>query len=321
MRKWKWFGLALCLAVALAAGRLVSAGRGPADIGEPRLRAEEPKAKADDSALGKGKRAKEFIAAYDKGDAKAVGAFWTADATYVDQDGRKTKGRAAITKLYEKVFAEQKGAKLAIHVTSAKLLSPDVGLEEGITEVTPAAGGPASATAFTAVLVKKDGEWYLEDVRDSVPRPPSNVAHFDDLEWLIGEWTGEATKGESATASYAWADNQNFIVSTFATTLDGLPVVGGTQWIAWDAIDKQVRSWSFYSGGGFGEAVWTKDGNQWQLKTTARTAAGKKASATNVVTKTDADHMTWQLTKLTVDGKVLPDPKPVKLKRVTPAQP
>jgi len=39
------------------------------------------------------------------------------------------------------------------------------------------------------------------------------------------------------------------------------------------------------------------------------------------VTKTDDDHMTWQVTKLTVDGESVPDLKPVKLKRVKPAQP
>ena len=194
-------------------------------------------------------------------------------------------------------------------------------LEEGITEVAPAEGGLGTTARFSAVLVKKDGEWYLQSVHDSVALPPSNAEHLEDLEWLIGEWTGEAEKGESAQATYEWAENQNFIVSSFATTVDGLPVVGGTQWIGWDAVDKQVRSWSFYSGGGWGEATWTKDGNTWTLRTTARTADGKKASATNIVTKTDDDHLTWQVTKLTVDGESLPDARPVKMKRVQPAQP
>jgi len=169
--------------------------------------------------------------------------------------------------------------------------------------------------------VKKDGEWYLKSVRDSVAAPPSNGDHLEDLEWLIGEWAGESEKGESGNATFSWADNENFIVSEFATTLNGSAVYGGTQWIGWDAIDKQIRSWSFYSGGGFGQAVWTKDGDKWLIKTTARTADGQKVSATNVVTKADNDHMTWQMTKLTVDGKSLPDPKPVKMKRVDQPEP
>src|SRR5439155_4998288 len=159
-------------------------------------------------------------------------------------------------------------------------------------------------------------EWYFESVRDSVPHPPSNAEHFEDLEWLLGEWTGEAEKGESARASYAWAENRNFIVSSFATTLDGVPVIGGTQWIAWDAVDKQIRSYSFYSGGGIGEAVWTKDGDTWTTTVNAKASAGKKISAINVLTRVDADHCILQMTKLIVDGQAMPEPKPVKMKRV-----
>jgi uncharacterized protein (TIGR02246 family) len=273
-----------------------------------------------EAPTGKGKRAQEFVAAYNRGDAKAVAAFWVPDAEYTDQEGHQTKGREAIEKLYEKVFAANKGAKLNVIVTSTKLVTPDVAREEGINQVTPADGGPGSAARFAAVLVKKDGEWHIESVQESVVHPPSNAEHFEDLEWLLGDWTGETEKGESGKASYSWAENRNFIVSPFATTLDGVPVVGGTQWIGWDAVDKQIRSWSFYSGGGVGEAVWTHDGNQWSIKVTAKTRDGKKVSATNILTRVDDDHCTWQMTKLTVDDQPQPDPKPLKMKRVKPPQ-
>jgi uncharacterized protein (TIGR02246 family) len=273
------------------------------------------KAAAQPPPTGKGQRAQDFIAAFNKGDAKAVAAFWTEGATYVDQAGREYKGRAAIEKLYAKVFAEGKGAKLSIHVISVKQLTPDVGIEEGITEVTPADGGPPSVARFSAVFVKKDSVWYLENVHDSVAHPPSNSEHFEDLQGLIGTWIGEE-KGESSRASYSWAENRNFIVCSFATTLNGVPVIGGTQWIGWDAVDKQVRSWAFYSGGGSSEGVWSKEGNTWSAKISAKTSDGKKITATNLLTLTDADHVTTQLTKLTVDGQSVPDPKPTKLKRV-----
>jgi uncharacterized protein (TIGR02246 family) len=313
MNPRRLWSLAVCLAAALTVGAFLAAGRVAAQGREPQAKGKE--------APGKGKRAREFIAAFERGDARAVAAFWTENADYVDQTGREIKGRAAIEKMYEKFFAGKKGMKLNIIVTSARMVGTDVALEDGITEVTPADGGLPSAARFSAVLARRDGEWYFDSVRDSVPHPPSNAEHFEDLEWLLGEWTGEAEKGESAKASYAWAENQNFIVSSFATTLDGVPVVGGTQCIGWDAVDRQIHSWSFYSGGGVGEAVWTPDGSKWLIKTTARTAHGQKVSATNVLTKVDADHCTWQMTKLTVDGQALPDPKPVKMKRVKTAQP
>ncbi len=59
-------------------------------------------------------------------------------------------------------------------------------------------------------------------------------------------------------------------------------------------------------------------GDKWLLKTTAKTAQGKKIIAVNVLTKVDNDHLTWQLTRVTVDGESMPDPKLVKMKRVKP---
>ena len=312
MKTRRLFGLTLALIMGLAVSQMVLGGK-------KSVLEEGAKAKPEPEP-GKGKRAQEFIAAFNKGDAKATASFWMPDATYVDQTGRETKGRAAIEKLYEKVFAEQKGAKLTITVTSARLIAPEVAREDGLTEITPAEGGPGSVARFSAVLVKKDGEWYFESVSESVARPPTNVEHFGEIEWLIGEWTGENPKGESGTANYAWAENQNFIVSSFATTVNGIPVFGGTQWIGWDAIDKQIKSWSFYSGGGTGQAIWSKSGDKWFLTTEARTADGHKVSGVNVVTKVDNDHATWQLTKLTVNGEPKPEPPPLKLKRVKPVQ-
>jgi uncharacterized protein (TIGR02246 family) len=313
MRGRKLLGLACGLFAAAAFGLVHGAGAPPAQP-PGAVKAEPEKVEP-----GKGKRALAFLEAFNKGDAKAVAAFYTPTGEYTDINGHKTQGRPALEKLYGKVFAENKGGRLAVTVTSARMIAPDVALEEGITEVTPAEGGPPSVAAFSAVLVKQDGEWYFESVRESVAQPPSNAAHFEGIEWLIGEWTGEATKGESARSSYSWAENRNFIVSSFATTLNGIPVVGGTQWIAWDAVDKQIRSWSFYSGGGFGEAAWTQSGDTWSVATAARTKDGKKVTGTNVITRTDNDHVTWQMTKLTVDGKPMPDLPPVKMVRVKSA--
>ena len=310
MKAQRWLMAALVLAAMLV--YFVSLGKVPADTQESR---------AQDRDEPVTRRRAAFIEAYNRGDARAVAGFWAPDADYVDEDGREYKGREAIEKLYEKVFAARKGAKLAIHTTASKILTPDVAVNDGITEVTPADGGPSIAARFTAVLVRKDGEWYLQSVRDASAQPPSNAEHFDDIEWLIGQWAGEADKGESATATYDWEDGQNFIVCEFATTLKGIAVVGGTQWIGGDAVNKQVRSWSFYSRGGFGEAIWTKDGDKWVMRTSAQTAEGKKVSAVNIMTRIDDDHMTWQMTKLTVDGESLPDQKPIKLKRVRTDKP
>jgi hypothetical protein len=43
---------------------------------------------AEPAQPGQGQRAKEFIAAFNKGDARAVASFWTPEGDYVDQVGR-----------------------------------------------------------------------------------------------------------------------------------------------------------------------------------------------------------------------------------------
>ena len=303
---------ALCVfAVALAVGQFVAVGKVPVP-GQPGGPKGQP-----ERAPGQGKRAQEFVAAFEAGDAKALAGFWTPDGDYIDETGTQSKGRAAIEKMYEQAFAGKKGAKLAVTVTHHRMVGSDVVIEDGLTEVTPPGGGPPNVSRFSAVLVRKDGVWYFESVRESVAFPPSHSAHFADIGWLIGDWVGEEPKGESATLSYAMTENGNFVTCEFTTTLNGEPVVGGTQWIVWDAIGKRLRSWSFYSGGGFGEASWSKDGGRWTIKTTAQTGDGRRVTVTNLLTRVDDDHLVWQATQLTVDGAALPDAPPVKLKRVT----
>jgi uncharacterized protein (TIGR02246 family) len=275
-----------------------------------------PFARAEDAAEEKAlkARAEEFIAAFDKGDTKALAAFWTEDGDYIDQAGHVMSGREAIQAAFEKQFAAVKRAKLRI-LTKSLRVKGDLAIEDGTTELIYPNDAPPTGARYTAVHVKQDGKWYLASVRDAILVPPSNHEHLQELDWLAGDWTGEAEKGEVAKASYSWAENDNFLVSSFATTLKEMPVAGGTQWIGWDAAAKQIRSWAFTSNGGFAEGVWSRDGNKWTAKVTATTPDGKKGSATVTITKVDGDQLTWQSTKRSLDGKDLPDSAVVKMKR------
>src|SRR5262249_45277578 len=151
-------GFATILGVALAVG-----------VRDVPAQVEGPKAQGKD-APGHGKRAQEFLAAFNRGDAKAVAGFFTPDGDYVDQVGRQTKGRAALEKMYEKVFAARKGAKLSLTVFSTRFIGTDVALEEGITEVT-SPDGPPTAARFSAVLVKNGGGGHCAGVPGALARP------------------------------------------------------------------------------------------------------------------------------------------------------
>jgi uncharacterized protein (TIGR02246 family) len=277
-------------------------------------RAADPRPNAaEEEALQE--RAKALVAAFNKGDARALAEFWTPDGDYMDETGKHYQGRKAIEESFQKLFAAGKGAELRTHRTAFRFVRPDLAIGDGLMEVIPPNGNPPTVARYTAIHVKQDGQWYLESVREAVATPPTNAEKLEDVGFLLGSWTGEAEQGPVARASFSWAENQNFIVSTFATTLKDVPVSGGTQWIGWDAAAKQIRSWTFDSNGGFTEAVWTRDGDRLVSKTNLTTPDGKKGSATNIVTLVDADHLTWQSTQRSLDGKSLPDTPVVKLKR------
>lgn len=262
------------------------------------------------------KTAEAFVEAFQKGDAKAVAAFWTEDGEYTDQTGRKLKGRKAIEKAFTGFFKENKDLKVRINITALKFVTPDVALEDGVTEVIPPDGGPPSRASYTIVHVKKDGQWYLSSVRDSPYSPPTNYKFLRGLEWVIGDWADETNKGEVARVAFSWGTNQNYIISTFATTFKNISLASGTQWIGWDPAEKHLRSFTFDGEGGFAEGSWKRDGKKWVIKTTAVIPGGKKVSATNIITRIDADTFSFQSTERSVDGKALPDIAEIKMKRV-----
>ncbi|QJW98575.1 YybH family protein [Frigoriglobus tundricola] len=282
----------------------------------PRAAAQSPKKdNPEEAALLK--RAEAFVEAFHSGDAKRVAAFWAADGDYTDLTGKRLTGRDALEKSFAAFFEANKGAKLRIEIESLRFVTPEVAIEDGVTAVLAPDGGPPSRAKYTIVHVKKDGTWFLGSVRESVYTPPSNAEHLNGLEGLIGSWAAEdGGGGEVARVSFEWAENQNFITSTFTTTFKNISVGGGTQWVGWDAAAKTVRSWSFHANGGFGEGTWARDGKTWTVKTAAVLPDGKKATATEVITLIDADTVGLAAKDRTVDGKPVPDVKEVKLKRV-----
>jgi uncharacterized protein (TIGR02246 family) len=294
------------LAVAPVAFVLAS-GHTPAD--EPTDKAKEG------TALQK--RAEAFVETFNKGDAKAAAAFFVADGDMVDVEGHHLKGRKAIEESYKQFFADSKGAKLYVTITSLRIAKPDLALEDGLTEVVFANGAPPSAARYTVVWVKQDGQWFLESVREAVAMPPNNTEELQDIAFLIGNWVEDVEKGGSSKASYSWDAHQNFMLNTFDIAMKDISVAGGIQWIGWDAEMKKPRAWSFLFHGGFSESVWNKDGdNKWKIAITGKQRDGKKVTATNLLTKIDGEHISVRFVNRTLDGKPLADADAVKFKRV-----
>jgi hypothetical protein len=93
-------GAAAALAVAAAVGSLY---RSAAQDKAPAAAKADAKDESPDLAAVR-KTADEFAKAFNKGDAKAVAAFWTKEGEYVGPDGEVIRGREALEKQYTEFF-------------------------------------------------------------------------------------------------------------------------------------------------------------------------------------------------------------------------
>jgi hypothetical protein len=89
-----------------------------------------------------------------------------------------------------------------------------------------------------------------------------------------------------------------------------------TQWIAWDAGAKQIRSWSFQADGGFAESTWTKEGKKWVVKSDSVLADGDKVTSTDFIVSGEKGTLSVSSTDQKVNGQALPDTKELRMKRL-----
>lgn len=276
--------------------------------------------KADEDAI----RAKidSYVAAYNRGDAKAVAAHWSETGQWTNPDGKRISGRAAIEREMVKMFAESKGVRIEVLDSSVRLVAPDAAVEEGTVRVLRPGEAP-SDFPYIAVHVKKDGQWALDSVRETEAADAAPASSpLQDLAWLVGEWV-DASPDADGEARVAWTKNKTFLSYSFKVSAPGMDDLEGTQVIGWDPAAGTIRSWMFDSDGGFGEGTWTKKGDTWVVQFSQVLPDGRKASQTNIYTLVDANAFTWRSVGRKLDGQFLPNVDDAKMVRkgTQPAQP
>ena len=260
--------------------------------------------RGDEKAIGE--VAETFKRAFNAGDARSVAALYTDDAELIDEYGERIEGRPMIQDFYSAIFGERKGATIEIKLASLRFLGPDVAKEEGQTRVKPSATDPATLRDYTVLFVKQGGKWLYSSVREEHPGGISHHERLKELEWMIGEWLDESSDSV-IHATCRWSDDKNFLLRDFLIHVQGKPVMTVTQRIGWDPLTKQIKSWVFDSEGGYGDALWARNGNQWIIKSTGVLPDGRTATATNVLTRIGPNAARWASTERTVGGQVVPD--------------
>jgi len=247
-----------------------------------------------------------YVAAFNQGDARTVARQWSADGVYVSPSGQRVQGRKAIGREFAAYFAETTGQRIELGTPTIRFLTADVAVEEGIARVSRT-GEPPAETSYAAIHVKRDGEWKLDSVRETVvPTPPSHHENLKELEWMIGQWV-DRDENSTINTVCKWTKNKNYITRSFSVSIEDRIELEGTQVISWDPRAKAIRSWMFDSEGGFGEARWSRDGKRWIIKASRTLVGGEKASAINVLTYVDRNKFRWQSIGREIDGQLLPN--------------
>ena len=123
-------------------------------------------------------RVEEFITIFNKGDAKALSAFWVEDGSLVNPVGVVGKGPAGVEKVIAADLATiLKGAKMEMKVAEFRAVGKDAAWVE-LEHVVAGAKGPDGAPIPTmtfhvpALMVKKGKNWMIAEARPYAYLPP-----------------------------------------------------------------------------------------------------------------------------------------------------
>jgi uncharacterized protein (TIGR02246 family) len=257
-----------------------------------------------------------FVRDYNKGDSKALAAYFTEDAEVFEADGERFQGRNLIEQRFVETFETSLGVKLSLEIEGIRFLNPDTAKEEGRTLITPAKGAPVSRL-YTVLFVKRDGRWLISSVREEPDPQVRPHERLKDLGWMIGEWVDEGSDSE-VRVDCRWSDDTNYLLRSFTVKRQGKPVMTVSQRIGWDPLARQIRSWEFDSEGGFGEGRWSRDGERWIIKHTGVRPEGTTASATNIMWRERPDLVRWASTDRVLGDEAVPDEESYAMVRVPP---
>ncbi len=258
-----------------------------------------------------------FARSFAAADAKAVGALFSEDAELIDENGERVQGRRAIEEFYAGVFQSRPNSAIEIAIDSLRFLSHEVAKEDGHTRV-KSNGEPVTLRHYAVLYLKQDGRWLYSSVHEEHAAGVAHHEHLKPLEWLVGEWVDQSSDS-TVHASCRWSPDKNFLLRDFTVHVQGKPVMTVNQRIGWDPLTRQIKSWVFDSEGGYGDALWTRKGNQWVVKSTGVLPDGRTASATHVLTATGVNSARWSSTERTLGDQSVTEPAEYVMVRRAPA--
>src|SRR5262249_59390953 len=111
-------------------------------------------------------------------------------------------------------------------------------------------------------------------------------------------------------------EDKAFLRGRFTLKRDGKVISSGTHLIGKNPAGG-LRAWVFERNGSFGESVWTRDENRWEIEASATLPDSSEATAVKVLIPLDKNSFTWQTVERHVAGSALPGTPPAQGTRRT----
>jgi uncharacterized protein (TIGR02246 family) len=278
----------------------------------------ERKARTDEEAIRRSAAA--FATAYKAHDAKAVAELFALKAEFTDEDGELIKGREAIQQNFAEMFKKFHESKIEVEITSIRVLTPNIALEEGIVRGQPVPDEATNVSSYVVIHVKVDGHWLIASVSDfeadSEELTPND--HLQPLAWMVGDWLDESADS-TVKSSCHWDESENYLLMDFSLQIAGSVSASGSMRIGWDPLSGQLKSWSFDADSGYAEGLWIRIDDEWIVRSHGVNAAGKVTSGISVFRFIDNDTMTWRAYDRVIGGEPAEDIPENVIKRHAPA--
>lgn len=229
-------------------------------------------------------------------------------AEWVDDTGRVFVGLEEIRRALVELAGAYPGLQVEFRTELARPLGDDLLVADGVRRSGTRTEPLAASGRFTATFTKdSQGDWRLLSLReftDAATVAPGE--QLKALDWMIGEWIDEGPDSKIRLSCRRSEDGM-YLLRDFTVSSSEKILVRSSQRIAWDPLEKRIRSWNFDSDGGFGDGLWTQDGNRWIVRTTSTLTDGRTASAVHVLTPDGKDRVRWQSSLRIVGDTLEPD--------------
>jgi uncharacterized protein (TIGR02246 family) len=270
--------------------------------------AQEPAPAAEDADIDAlGQAAARFVTAFNAKDAAAIAALFLPSGEMIGRDGEVIRGTADIEARYRELFSGESVPQVALEASSVHLVAAGVAIEEGTLHFSAGESEPVRSVSYSATQVKQDdGSWKIASTRDlDEVTPPSE--HLKPLAGLAGEWTYEGDDGVRTELALDFDASGNYLLGeAVATDADGDFQTISLR-IGWNPASSSVFWWTFDSAGGNASGGWSRDGENWLIRTSGITADAEINAATQRLSFDGPDTLVWSSSDRVVAGETQPD--------------